>query len=100
MAYVRFGQSLPAFSMVVSDPKGTPVPVNPGAKVMLAFRLIQQVKERQEAEAVSQYMARFPNEMKLLFASNVSHNTKKMGLFSRSATFTTELAKSLKVLNA
>jgi GTPase SAR1 family protein len=100
MAYVRFGQSLPAFSVICADPTGTPVPVNPGAKVMLAFRLIQQVQDRLQAEAVSQYMSRFPGEMKLLFASNVSNNTKKMGLFSRSATFTKDLAASLKVLNA
>jgi hypothetical protein len=100
MAYVRFGQSLPAFSVICADPAGTPVPVNPGAKVMLAFRLIQQVQDRLQAEAVSQYMSRFPGEMKLLFASNVSNNTKKMGLFSRSATFTKDLAASLKVLNA
>jgi hypothetical protein len=58
------------------------------------------VQDRLQAEAVSQYMSRFPGEMKLLFASNVSNNTKKMGLFSRSATFTKDLAASLKVLNA
>ena len=100
MTYVRFGRSLPSFGAITHDPKGTPIPANPGALVMLAFRLVTQTQDAGSAEAVSQYVARFPGEAKLLFTSNVSKNSKKMGIFARSATFTQTLTQSLRVLNA
>jgi hypothetical protein len=49
---------------------------------------------------VSKYIKRMPGEAGLLFTSNVSHNAKKMGLFSRSGTFTAMLTKNLNILNA
>ena len=100
MSMVRLGQSLPATGAVFSDPKGTAIPSNAGARVMLAFKLITSAENRQQAEAVSQYMCRMPGEAQLLFASNVSKNTKKMGIFSTCPTFTKELVKAMNILNA
>jgi hypothetical protein len=100
MGYVRFGKSLPAFGAICHDPMGTPVPANPGALVMMAFQLITKTTNAGEADAVAQYVNRFPGEAKLLFTKNVSNNTKKMGVFARSATFTQMLTQSLRVLNA
>jgi hypothetical protein len=100
MTYVRFGKSLPAFGHICADPLGTPVPRNPGALVMLCFKLITQTTSTAEADAVAQYVKRMPGESTLLFTSNVSHNAKKMGLFAKSATFTAMLTKNLNILNA
>ncbi len=100
MSYIRFGNSLPAYGHIVNDPMGTPIPHNPGALVMLAFKLITQTQDHHDAEAVAQYMNRVQGDAKLLFVRNVSKNTKKMGIFSRSATFTQMLTASLRVLNA
>jgi hypothetical protein len=100
MAYVRFGKSLPSFGAICHDPMGTPVPANAGARVMLAFQLINKTQDSGAAEAVSQYVARFPGETRLLFTKNVSNNSKKMGLFSRAKTFTQTLTQSLRILNA
>jgi len=100
MAYVRFGRSLPSFGAICHDPMGTFIPDNPGARVMLAFQLITKTQDSGAAEAVSQYMNRMPGEARLLFTKNVSNNSKKMGVFARSATFTQTLTQSLRVLNA
>ena len=100
MAYVRFGKSLPAFGHICADPLGTPIPANPAAQVMLAFRLLTQASDRLEAEAVAQYMSRITGDAKLLFTKNVSVNSKKMGIFARSETFTKLLAASTRILNA
>jgi hypothetical protein len=100
MTYVRFGRSLPAFGAICHDPQGTPVPSNPGALVVMAFQLITKTEDSHQAEAVAQYISRFPGEAKLLFTKNVSNNSKKMGTFARSATFTQTLTQSLRVLNA
>lgn len=99
MAYVRFGKSLPAFGAIVNDPLGTAVPTNPGALVMLAFKLITQTQDHHEADAVAQYMNRVQGDAKLLFTRNVSNNSKKMGIFAKSATFTQMLTQSLRILN-
>jgi hypothetical protein len=100
MAYVRFGRSLPQFGAICHDPQGTFIPDNAGARVMLAFQLITKTQDSGAAEAVSQYMNRMPGEARLLFTKNVSNNSKKMGVFARSATFTQTLTQSLRVLNA
>lgn len=100
MALVRFGRSLPAHGAICADPLGTPIPANPAAQVMLCFKLISQTQTKDEAEAVAQYMNRVQGDAKLLFTRNVSNNTRKMGLFSRSATFTQMLTQSLRILNA
>jgi hypothetical protein len=98
--FIRFGKSLPAFADICARPQQVPVPSNPGALIVLVFKLITQTRDAEQAEAVSQFISRFPGESKLLFVSNVSKNSTRMGLFARSATFTQTLTKSLKILNA
>jgi hypothetical protein len=100
MALVRFGNSLPAHGHICADPQHTPIPANPAAQVLLAFKLITQTEDRLQAEAVAHYMSRITGDAKLLFARNVSNNTKKMGIFGRSEAFTKLLAASTRILNA
>jgi hypothetical protein len=100
MATLRFGDQLPAYSRVVADPTGAPLPANPTAQVVQVFQFLKQVNDREEAEAVSQYVERMRAEMKSLYVNSVTRANAKMAMFSLSATFNKQLAENRKFLGA
>lgn len=89
MSMIRFGDQLPAYDRVIADPAGAPLPSNATAQVVQVFQFLKQVQDKEEAEAVSEYVNRMKAEMKSLFV-NVVANAKgggKLANFSMSATF-------------
>lgn len=67
----NLGMQLPAFADVVRDPKGTPVPDNPMVQVVQVFQFIVKTTTREEAEAVSVYIARMGAEMQSIFINSI-----------------------------
>lgn len=87
MAMVRFGDQLPSYDRVVADPAGAPLPTNPTAQIVQCFQFIKQVQDKDEAESVSEYVARMRAEMKSLFVNSVANSNSKLSMFGLSATF-------------
>jgi hypothetical protein len=81
MSYIRFGNDLPAYSRILDNPTGCPLPTNPTAQVVLVFKLLTQTTNREEAEAVTQYVLRLRAEMQTLFSTTVSKNSEKVKHF-------------------
>ena len=90
-AAVRFGRSLPLFERVVNDPEGTDVPDNPTAQIVQAFQMVTRTQTREEAEAVTTYMARLRNEIQSLFINTVARSTR-ISLFATVPAFGKALA--------
>lgn len=76
MSYIRFGQQLPPLQRVYDEPKTCPVPSNPTAQLVQVFQFIQQVKDKDQAEAISIYIRRMRNEMQSLFVHTVANSTR------------------------
>lgn len=77
MSYIRFGQQLPPFGRVCDEPTTCPVPSNPTAQLVQVFQFVTQVKDKDQAEAVSTYVKRMKNEMQSLFVNTVAHSTRQ-----------------------
>lgn len=90
---IRFGDQLPAYDRVVADPGGTKVPDNVMACVVQIFQFLKQVKDRDEAEQISTYIARMKAEMKALFVNAVA-NSSQLDKFGLSPTFAAQLAQN------
>ena len=90
-AAVRFGRWLPLFERVVKDPEGTEVPDNPTAQIVQAFQMVTRTQTREEAEAVTVYMARLRNEIQSLFINTVARSTR-IALFATVPAFGKALA--------
>jgi hypothetical protein len=97
---IRFGDQLPAYERVIEDPAGAPLPTNPTAQVVQCFQFIKQVKDKEEAEACSEYVMRMRAEMKSLFVNSVANSNIKLAMFARSATFNKALAENRAFLGA
>lgn len=87
MAMVRFGDQLPSYERVVADPAGAPLPTNPTAQIVQCYQFIKQVQDKEEAEAVSEYVTRMRAEMKSLFVNSVANANSKLTMFALSAQF-------------
>ncbi|CAB4241114.1 hypothetical protein UFOVP228_32 [uncultured Caudovirales phage] len=94
MSMIRFGDQLPAYDRVVNDPAGAPLPSNPTAQIVQVFQFIKQVKDKEEAEAVSEYTNRTRAEMKSLFVNSVANAKGRLQDFALSATFNRMLAEN------
>lgn len=99
-SYIRFGKQLPSFERVCNDPEGAPMPSNPAAQIVLAFKLLTQTQDRDQAQAVTTYIKRSNSEMRTLFATNVSRNNEKMAHFLTVSEFTGMLGDIRKFFNA
>ena len=75
-AFVRFGQEIPAFDLVVSDPKKCPLPKNPAAQIVQVFQFVTKVDNHSQASAVVKYVTRMQNEMQTLFANAVATSSR------------------------
>jgi hypothetical protein len=92
MSMIRFGDQLPAFDRVVQDPAGAPLPSNPTAQIVQVFQFVKNVKDREEAEACSEYTNRMRAEMKSLFVNTVANAAGRLQNFALSKTFNSMLA--------
>ena len=99
-SYIRFGKQLPSFERICNDPENTPIPTNPAAQIVLAFKLLTQTNDRDQAAAVTTYISRSSSEMRTLFATNVAKSTAKMQHFLTVAPFTQLLDGVRKFFNA
>ena len=100
MSMIRFGDQLPTYDRVVSDPTGAPLPSNPTAQIVQVFQFIKQVKDKEEAEAVSEYTDRMRAEMKSLFVNSVANAKGRLQDFALSKTFNKLLAENRGFLGA
>jgi hypothetical protein len=100
MSMIRFGDQLPAYDRVIADPAGAPLPTNPTAQIVQVFQFIKQVKDKEEAEAVSEYTCRMRAEMKSLFVNSVANSKGRLQDFALSKTFGAMLAENRIYLGA
>ena len=98
MSMIRFGAKLPSFDHVCSDPEGASLPDNPTAQIVQVFQFCTQVKDRQQADAVSTYVQRMREEMKSLFVNHISNSNGVLTRFAMSAKFGELLRENRKYL--
>ena len=94
MSMIRFGDQLPSYDRVIADPAGAPLPTNPTAQIVQCFKFIKQVRDRDEAEAVSEYVCRMRAEMKSLFVNTVANSRGRLQDFALSKIFNGMLAEN------
>lgn len=99
VSLIRFGRELPTFQRVCDEPDDCPVPKNPTAQLVQVFQFVTQVKDRDQAEAVSVYTKRMRNEMQSLFVHTVA-NSSRIDKFVMSKTFSALLAHNRQFFNA
>lgn len=99
MSMIRFGDGLPTFDRIVASPDTAPLPNNPTAQIVQVHQFMRLVNDKDEAEAVSEYVQRMKAEMKSLFVNTVA-NSKVLASFARSTTFNGLLVENRKFLGA
>lgn len=99
MSMIRFGDGLPTFDRIVSDPDSAPLPANPTAQIVQVHQFMRLVTTKEDAEAVATYVQRMKAEMKSLFVNTVA-NSKVLASFARSTTFNALLVENRKFLGA
>lgn len=87
ISLIRFGNDLPDFARIVADPGGAPVPTNPTAQILLAFKLVTRTDSRETAGAVIEYVKRLRAEQQSLFITNVANQSKQVAFFITHAEF-------------
>lgn len=100
MSMIRFGDQLPAYDRVVQDPAGAPLPTNPTAQIVQVFQFVKNVKDKEEAESVSEYTSRMRAEMKSLYVNTVANSKGRLQNFALSKTFNAMLAANRAFLGA
>ena len=68
------------------------LPTNPTAQIVQVFQFIKQVRDRDEAESVSEYVQRMKGEMKSLFVNCVVNSKGRLQDFALAPTFNVLLA--------
>jgi hypothetical protein len=68
----RLDKKLPDFEAILLDPLGTEVPDTPAAQLLLVYKALVRAETREQAEAVSVYLQRFPGEMQSVFVNQVA----------------------------
>lgn len=87
MTYIEIGDTLPKYQQIVADPKGTPVPKNPAAQIMVGITCIQRVEQADFARAF-EYMQRFPTEIQALFCTQLVKMKSKAVWVAQQSAFT------------
>lgn len=100
MSMIRFGDQLPTYDRVVNDPAGAPLPSNPTAQIVQCFQFVKQVRDKEEAEAVSEYVMRMRAEMKSLFVNTIANSKGRLQDFALSKTFNKALSENRAFLGA
>lgn len=95
-SFIRFGNDLPPFSRIVSDPENAPLPSNPTAQSVLVFKLITQVQDTEQAGACVTYVQRLRAEMQTMFTTHVARTSAKLVHFTRAQGFAALLASNRK----
>lgn len=90
-AYIRFGSENPTFDAVRKNPDTAKVSDSPVAQIVMAFKLITNTEDRDDALAATTYVLRLREEMQAMFARTVA-GSAKVGLFATVAPFQTLLA--------
>jgi hypothetical protein len=85
-AYIRFGTENPSFADVRANPSTARVADSPVAQIVMTFKLITNVQDRDDADAATQYVLRMREEMQVMFARTVSTSTK-VGMFGTVKSF-------------
>jgi hypothetical protein len=75
-AYIRFGRDNPSFDEVRASPNTARVASSPVAQIVMAFKLITNTENRDDAEAATEYVARMRAEMQSLFCNSVANSPK------------------------
>ncbi len=97
-SFIRFGRDIPTFERVVKDPAGCPMPESPVAQIVQTFQLITQTSNYEQAEAVTEYIARRKGEMQSLFISSIA-NSSAISMFATSKIFGKLLGENRKFFN-
>jgi hypothetical protein len=80
-SYIRFGRENPSFDEVRANPASARVAKSPVAQIVMAFKLILNVQDRDDAEAATEYVSRMRDEMQSLFCNTVANSTSKITNF-------------------
>ena len=64
--HIQLGQSMPSYKDILTNPETVPVPTNPGACMLICYKLAHNVREA-DMDAVVKYMKRMPKEFALTF---------------------------------
>lgn len=75
-AYIRFGSDNPPMAEVMRDPSNAKVASSPVAQIVMVFKLISAVQDRDDAAAVTTYVLRMREEMQVLFVRTVTSSSK------------------------
>lgn len=97
ISMMRFGEQLPAYDRVISDPENCPLSSNATACCVQVFQFLRNVQNKEEAEAISVYVSRMKAELKSLFVNAVV-NSPVMSTFALSATYGASLRENRKFL--
>lgn len=95
-AFVRLGHAVTPFERVVHDPVNAPLMDNSGAQLVQVFQFITKTKDRTQADAVLQYVARMKEEMQSVFCTQVANSANTAAStvhFATNARFQSMLAK-------
>lgn len=79
-SFIKFGDETPAYADIVARPDSCPIPSNPVAQIITTLKCVTQTNNRDEAEAVSEYIMRMRKEMQSMFCNNVA-NSARAGTF-------------------
>lgn len=99
VSMMRFGEQLPAYERVISDPENCPLSTNATACCVQVFQFLRNVQNKEEAEAISVYVSRMKAELKSLFVNAVV-NSPAMPKFALSATYGASLRENRKFLGS
>jgi hypothetical protein len=75
MSFIKFGQQIPAISLVRDDPDNAPLPRNNVAQQVMVFKMIGATQDRDDAEAFTKYVQRLQPELQSLFLRRVSESS-------------------------
>ena len=75
-AYIRFGSENPSFDAVCANPTTAKVADSPVAQIVMAFKLVTNVSDRDQAQAATTYVRRMREEMQVMFVRTATSSTK------------------------
>lgn len=86
MAFIAYQDQLPSWESIIADPMHAPVPVDPGAAMVLLFGSLERVCEK-TFEPFAKYVERFEPEWQATFFIHMSKHPKKQAIGFKSKAF-------------
>lgn len=80
-AYIRFGKENPDFAEVMKDPAHARLAKGAVPQMVMTYKLITSVSDRDEAAAATEYVQRMREEFQSLFCNTVANSTTKIAHF-------------------